>query len=300
MVRWDSPALLLVNRNLYFMQITSPVERGHAFAFLQVTMAIMGLVGSLAAGVIPGFLAIRLGSAVEQPGPYRIGLWAAPILYALAIFVLLGAREVKLPRKTSDLVNGSRSPIGLIFFFGLLTLMVSFGEGILQTFFNVYLDDGLGIPTVQIGTILGAGQFLGILSGLSAPIFLKQWGTHRTLLFATFGTMLSLAVLGLVPQLSGVVLGFIGTAIMIAAVSISSNIASQEAVSSPWRAAMSSGTTLGIAIGWASASFLGGYWISRLGYSTLFLLAAALSLVGYIMLYGFIRIYHRHDNQVET
>ena len=292
-VRWASPALLLVNRNPYLMEVTGRIERGHAFALQQVTMAIMGLLGSLVAGVIPGFLALQLGHSVDQPDPYRLGLWLAPIVYAMAALVLLQADEVRLPKAASVQAEAAKAPVGLILFFGLLTLIVAFGEGALLSFFNIYLDDGLGLATVQIGFILGIGQFLRILSGSITPVLLNRWGSLRAFWVGSIGTMLSLAAIGLMPRLPGATLGFSGSAIMIAIAAIARNLASQEAVSAPWRSAMSAGMTVGMALGWASAAFLGGYWILVMGYSSLFLLAASLSLLGSAVLFGYIRFYAR-------
>jgi hypothetical protein len=57
-----------------------------------------------------------------------------------------------------------------------------------RTFFNVYLDAGLAVPSAQIGTIMGAAQLLPIVAALAAPILMARLGTGYALAGAILGS----------------------------------------------------------------------------------------------------------------
>jgi len=68
-------------------------------------------------------------------------------------------------------------PFGLFAFLVLLVFMQTASEGTLLSFFTVYLDTQLGVPTAQIGTIIGSGQLLSIVGALTVPRLMRRFDT---------------------------------------------------------------------------------------------------------------------------
>lgn len=63
---------------------------------------------------------------------------------------------------------------------GLIILLRTSTEGAGKTFFNVYLDVALQVPTVTIGTVMAFGQLLAIPGALLMPLLAQRWGRERT------------------------------------------------------------------------------------------------------------------------
>jgi MFS family permease len=61
----------------------------------------------------------------------------------------------------------------------------------------------------------------------------------------------------------------------------------QESVRPRWRAAMSGATTMTAGLGFAAAAFGGGYLATAIGYRGLFLVGAAVSLVGVLIFWAY-------------
>ena len=80
----------------------------------------------------------------------------------------------------------------------LVVLLQVAGEGAARTFFNVYLDAGLHVPTAQIGVLSAAGQLLAVPAALAAPLLMARWGKERTFVLGSLGMTLSLLPLALI------------------------------------------------------------------------------------------------------
>jgi predicted MFS family arabinose efflux permease len=148
--------------------------------------------------------------------------------------------------------------VGLITFVGLVVFLQMAGEGTVRAFFNVYLDAGLQISTAQIGMLMGVGQLLPVLAALVAPLLMARWGAGQTMSVATLGSALSLLALALVPHWLGASLAFVAVTAMTALAGPARSVFTQEAVMPTWRTAISTVTTMGLALGWSAAAWTGG------------------------------------------
>jgi MFS family permease len=282
-------ATYLVNGSPFMMGATGPEERAHAFSMQGALSPLAGFAGSLVGGWLPGVLAPALGVSLDGPAPYRYALLIATVAMSPAVLAMLATRETGPARTEETATPAGPAPYGLIALMALVVLLQAAGEGAARTFFNVYLDAQLHVPTPQIGALFAVGQLLAAPAALTAPLLMARWGRGRTYVLASLGVALSLLPLALVPHWSAAGLGFVG---LIALASIARPIViiyQQEAVSPAWRSAMASGTTMGVGLSWFATALGGGHAIAALGYPSLFLTGAALTTSGALLFWAHLR-----------
>ncbi len=162
--------------------------------------------------------------------------------------------------------------------------LLTASEGSVRSFFNVYLDRQLQMPTADIGVVFGVAQFFSILGAFSAPFLLRRLGASRVILFATAASG-SVLVLLAAAQLSWVASSAYITVILLSAVATAARtIMSQELVAGHWRIIIAGVTTVGLGLGWASSAAIGGALVTAFGFATYFYIAAGLAILATGML----------------
>ena len=187
-VCWLGVALQTVNTTPYVMSVCAPEERSTAFTAQMLAQGVGAFTGSLVAGVLPGYIAKITGTGLDSPTPYWIALWIAPLFYFGAFWVFSHSHRVAPLATTSTTHNGSKTPFFLISFIALLVLLQTLGEGVVRSFYNVYLDTALFVPITQIGLVMGLAQALPLFATVAAPGILARWGTGGTII-VTGGVM---------------------------------------------------------------------------------------------------------------
>ena len=276
-------ALYLVNSGPFLMSSTSSEERSHVFSVQAALWPLAGFAGSLVGGLLPGFFAGILGVSLDKPAPYRYPLWIAAVALIPAVIAMLATQE-KSPQNTeTSKVETSSGPYGLIALLALVVLLQVAGEFAARTFFNVYLDADLHIPTAQIGVLSSVGQLLAVPAALAAPLLMSRWGKERTFVLTSLGMAFSLLPLALISQWGAAGFGFIG---MMAFASIARPVITvyqQEIVTPAWQPAMSGATVMTAALSMALMAFGGGYIITAMGYRSLFLIGAGITVAGALL-----------------
>jgi MFS family permease len=288
-------ALYLVNGLPFMMAATRRVERSHAFSFHMAVVPLAGFAGSLLGGILPGLFAAGSGLSLETAAPYRYPLWLAALLLIPGMAVLFRTRTVDGEEANTNpapgpVLRASRAPLGLILAIGLTMALRFGGRGILVTFFNVYLDHGLGVSTALIGSLSAAGQLLAVPSALIAPLLVARAGNTRTVFWGTLGMAVCLLPLALVPHWAPAGLGLISSTTLFSATVGPIRVFSQELVAPRWRASMASAFMMGAGLAFSAVSLLGGYAIAAFGYQTLFLIAAGLMACGGIFFWWYFRV----------
>jgi MFS family permease len=280
-------AFVTVNIPPYLMAVTGERERRYAFALVQSLIPAMAFVGSLVAGRLPGLIAGQIGLTLGDAGPYRIALWAGPILSLLAILPLLGADPARLTHSDQRSAAGP-APIGLLAIFGAIVFLQSISEGAVRTFFNVYLDAGLAVPTAQIGTVMGVAQLLPIVAALSAPMFIARWGAGHTQVAALLGIGACMLPLAAIPLLGVATVALMGSMAMITLLGTARDLFGQELVTPNWGTAIQGAMLIGLASGWAAAGIVGGYLIETIGFGALFVVSASSAVLSAGLLTAFL------------
>ncbi|MFN2167299.1 MAG: MFS transporter, partial [Anaerolineae bacterium] len=209
-------ALYLVNGLPFLMAVTGAEERNYAFSVHMALAPLAAFAGSLLGGWLPGILARGLGLSLAEAAPYRYPLLLAAVLLVPGVLVMLPTRSgdgPPVPRLTGQELEGRASsiPWGLLVIIGLIMALRFGGRGTVTTFFNVYMDEGLGVPTALIGTLSAAGQLLSVPAALAAPLLVVRWGNPRIVSWGMMGMALLLLPLALVPQWAAAGLGFVSS-----------------------------------------------------------------------------------------
>jgi Na+/melibiose symporter-like transporter len=286
---WAGAALLTVNGLPYLVGITQPSETSLALAVSNSAAALAAVVGSLVAGILPAQIANLTTVSPQDPAPYRLTLWLAPVFFALAAFFYyrMTARE---PLETkSENKAPQKAPILIFLFFGVVVFFQTASEGALRAFFNVYLDQGLGMPIGQIGTLFAVAGLLPIVGSLLMPPLVARLGSAGAFILTGLGSVLFLLLLGFVPHTFAAAFGFAMFNLLASLVGAIRGILSQEIVQPLWRTATSAILIMGLAFGWAGMALLGSVLIESIKFSGLMFLSAASALFSVTLLYAYLR-----------
>ena len=281
-------AFITVNIPPYLMAVTDGRERRYAFAIFQTTIPATAFLGSLIAGLLPGLFTGWLDLNLEQSAPYRLALWAGPILLFLSILPMLNADPARIATPGRKQTASGPAPIKWLLFFGPFVILQAIGEGSVRAFFNVYLDSDLEVPPVRIGTIMGVAQLLPIAVAMSAPLLIARIGRGRALVAATLGISLCLLPLAFGPQLSVAALSFMGAIAMITVAGTARDLFGQEMVTSGWGTTSQGVAIIGLALGWETDSIVGGYLIETIGFGAMFLAGTISALISAGLLVGYL------------
>lgn len=275
-VFWVGGAFGAANGTPFLMHVTTPEVRHRVFSAQVAMFASLGFVGSAVAGALPGAVAGALGTSLDDTAPYRAALALVPVAHAVCALVLTRASDVR-PDIAAIVAPRARLPAAVLAFFGLVVFLQTASEGAVRSFFNVYLDKNLAMPTAHIGGVFSLGQVTAVLGALASPALLSRLGAARSMLWATLASSLSLAALGAFPLTLPAVASY-GAALAAASLNTAArSIVGQELVPTQWRTIAAAVQTVGLGLGWASAASLGGVFITQVGYGPYFLLSAAIA-----------------------
>jgi predicted MFS family arabinose efflux permease len=279
-------AMYIVNSNPFLMNSTSPRERNHVYSVGAALWPLSGFAGSLVGGLLPGLFAAALGTSLDHPAPYHYPLLIAALLLIPALLALLDTRETIAVRTRKGKDQTGPAPLGLIAIVALVVLLGAAGEGVARTFFNVYLDAGLGMPIAQIGALAAAGQLMAVPAALAMPLLAARWGGGRTVFWGSLGIALSLLPLSLIPHWGAAGAGFMGAISLVSIRNPANIVYAMEMVSPGWQAATSGAISMSQGLSFAAMALGGGYTITALGYSSLFLMGAGLTAAGAVLFWA--------------
>lgn len=276
-------SLYIVNSAPFAMLIVKPQEVNRIFSLQTAFFAVASFVGSIMGGLLPGLLDVAFGIEASSAPAYGWALFIGSLLFIPAIVALCFVRTelVTLPPPLEG--KAARPPYGLILLIGFIMFLVVAGEGPTRTFFNVYLDAELHMPTWLIGVISGIGLLLSAGAALLVPSVIRRWGVRRSFVWATLGVAASIVPLALIAQPGAAAVGYCGVLMFGAAGRPASMIFQMESVKPEWRSLMSGASTMALGISWGIMAVGGGYAIELIGYQGVFLFGAALTFSGALL-----------------
>jgi MFS family permease len=278
-------ACYFVNTAPFVMEIVGTTERNQIFSFQTALLSLAAFIGSLFGGFLPPIIAELLGVSLEQPTPYRYALIVAGLTVIPALLAIrtarLGSAPPEVARNPVEVVRPATAAavplFGLLATMALVRLLQVSGVAATTTFFNVYLDAVLLVPTAQIGTILAVGRLLGVPAALASSALTARFGNRAVVTAASIGTALSILPLALVPHWGAAGLGFIGVVGFSWIRYAASVVYFLELVPPNRRATVSGVMEMAAGVCFTMLAFGGGYAIAWLGYQSLFLIGAALT-----------------------
>lgn len=267
-----------------FVMAAAPAElRSHAFSLQVAIWPMAAFLGSLAGGWLPGVFAEMLGLSLDTAAPYYYPLLISAAIYAPALIAMWATTETSRSHEGAPLSGVGRFPLAPMVFVGIVLFLQSSGETIARTFFNVYLDDELGAPTSQIGLLFAFGQLAAVPAALITPVLTGRLGHPRTFALASLGVAAGLLPMALIPAVGAAGIGFAAVVSMVSMARAAMLVYQFELVPERWRAAMGTAGTLSVGVSGAALASAGGVIIVRSGFTSLFLLGAALTALGVLV-----------------
>jgi MFS family permease len=302
-------ALYVTNTSPFLMAASGGRERNHLFAVQSAAGPLAAFAGSLIGGFLPGLFAALTGAPLDQPEPFAYPLMIAALLMIPSVLLMLASR----PDRAAPAVAGAAptaeggadpsaraAAIPLIALLTLVIMLQVAGEGIARTFFNVYLDAGLGVEASQIGLLAGLGQLLSAPAALLTPVLLARFGTARAYLASTLGLAACLLPLALLPHWAAAGFGFMGVMMLAAVARPVITLFGMQQVTPARRALVAGAMSMAVGLSWSIMSLGGGYVIGGLGYASLFAAGAALSAAGAALFWARFRAPERPGDRAAT
>ncbi len=276
-------ALLLVSSSPYLAGVTQAAERSYAFAIQSAVVPFAAFFGSVFAGQLPGWVAQATGSELDQPVPYRFGLWLVPVMYAATSLIFWRADSVTLVKQHDASQAAARAPFKTLIIFGAIATLQATGEGAFGAFFSVYLDQRFSVPTAHIGALAGFGQLLPVLVALSTAPLMRRFGSGATFGLGALGSGIVLMAIALGTTAAFAAFGRIIAGITGQISGASRSLFSQDIVEARWRTLAAAVVTIGIGVGTSTVALAGGLLIQSIGYTGVFFLAGVTTLVSGVM-----------------
>lgn len=291
-----------VNAVPFVMSISSDHERYQAFSMQTALIALAAFTGSLAGGFLPRFFALQLGLDPQDPAAFRYPLVFAAAMLLPSIWLLFRIRPasaethvetpVAVEEHPTNAVAVAPSRFGLyspvIITLVLLSVVRFFqvsGNATVTTFFNVYMDTELSVPTAQIGLLAACARLIGVFAALSTPLLIVRWGAPRTVLMASIVGTLSILPLAIFPFPVTAGLGYIGVVAISSMRYPAFMIFSTAMVPPNWRGTLAGVGEFSGGLSFTGLAFVGGSMAEIYGFGTLFMLGGALTLVGTLLFY---------------
>ena len=272
-------AVFIVNSNPALMGAVEPKASTYAFAFNGTMISLTTFVGSLCGGLLPNLFAAVTRVRLSSPMPYGLALWAAVVILSPGMILLWFFRETGKGEQKADPRAISRIPLGLIAVIVIVRFLRECGYGGVITFFNVYLDTALHLPTTSIGLLVSISAIASIICTPLMPIIARKWGAGRTSLAGLVAMGLAVLPLAIVRNWQPAAIGWAG---MTAANSLNESamqVFILDSVATRYRALMSGAANTASTLGLAASALWGGYLIRAAGFRAVFLLSAGLLLL---------------------
>jgi MFS family permease len=194
----------------FMMENSQSEERTYLFSAGWAIVIIMGVIGSLAGGVMPDIFnaALRLptgpqtGSAVG----YRITLAIVIGLYVVAVCPLLLIRQNKRSAQKQKIaallsLQHIESP-SIIVKFMIPTAIIGFGAGFIVPLFNVFFNRRFLATSEQVGVIFALGNVTLAVGTLAAPRLADKLGKVKSVVVCQFLSMPFIMLVTLAPNLA--------------------------------------------------------------------------------------------------
>ena len=275
-------ATFFVNAPPYLMAATPADGRERFFSRQVALWSMSAFAGSLAGGLIPGFIAPYLGVGLDSPAPFRYPLFLASIALLPGLLAVSALRDVSaLPSPERERVEETTpTPRRLLIILALVRMLQVGGIAATVPFFNVYMDTALHVPTAQIGLLTSLGRLLSAPAALLTPVLTARLGASRTVFWSSLVNALANLPMAFIPHPAIGGLSFIGVT-SISSIRYASYLAfSMSVVSARARSTLSGVSEMASGVCFTLVSLIGGQMVARYGFPPLFVMGTVISLLG--------------------
>jgi MFS family permease len=290
-------AIYYTNSGPFLMLHAGPESRSSLVAVQAALAGVASLIGGLVGGFLPGIVHELTGVALSEPSPYRLPLTLVAVSAGAAVATVLATRDDPdgiaadgtLPADEPAGAPPATSAYGLIALLALIRFLQVGAVAVASTFFNVYMDAGLGASTTTIGLWSAAARVIAVPAALIGPSISRRIGFGKTSIWASIGATLSVLPMAFFPTPEAVGLGYVGlmtcTLIRYPAFFVYLMDKTPERL----RAATNGAGEMAAGLSFAMVALVGGYIIAGPGYPLTFLLGAGMTLAGTVIFWFFLR-----------
>ena len=177
-----------------FLSLETPRERlVEVLSLNSALMGVVGVAGSLIAGVLPTLAGHLLGLRPESVVPLRwtysvgglVALSSLPFLYAI--------REVRPAkaqvRRPAGETGPRRANLGLMARLLLVDALIALGAGMMVPFFQLFFYLRFRFSTASIGLVFALGAVISSAATMIAPRLTRRFGTIRTTIWTQLGSL---------------------------------------------------------------------------------------------------------------
>jgi MFS family permease len=170
--------------------VTTEKSRARGFSYVCSSGISIGILGSLAAARLPGWIA-RLHWASSEIASYRVSLLMGCAIVLFSLWPLARVR-MSAPSPPSERKLHRPSPIVLRFL--IAVLVWNLGTGAFNPFASVFFAR-MRMPVEHIGYVFSSSQLAQVIAILFAPFFFRKFGTVRAIWGMEVATALGLVAL---------------------------------------------------------------------------------------------------------
>ncbi len=293
-VAYSGLSLYYVNSGPYLLKATRVEARGNVFAFQSALNSIASFVGGLMGGLMPALFAAFLGVTLMQPAPYGLPLFLVGVTVLIALGVVLQTHDAEedQPLELRVQAEGAPSTVSayrlIAFMAGVRFLQVA-GIGVAMTFFNVYMDSAMGLPTAQIGFIAATARLVAVPVALLGPSLSRRIGFGATAVFASTCAGLAMLPIAFGGTAAVAGMGFVGVMSFTSMRYPAFYVYLMERTPERLRSIMNGANEMAAGLSFAMISLVAGYVIVRLGYPAAFAMGAAITLLGTLIFGIYVR-----------
>jgi MFS family permease len=286
-------AMVSIAFNPFMAENSEPAERPYLFSSSFSLMMLSGMVGNLAGGVLPRVFSSLFSLLPQDAAPYRLALWAAVGLYALAALPFYFLREDRRLEARVEAVHPqismARSDVyRRMAAYVIVSILVGVAGGVILPFMNVYFHNQFGLPDAQVGVIFAASQLLMGVVMLWSPQLARRVGKMPSITAGYFSAVPFLGILALTGNPWVAAAAYLGRNVGMNVISPIGGAFAMELVPPRLRATLSGINNMAWNMTWAISSVIGGGLILAWGYSRVFALSAVFYVItGSVFLLAF-------------
>ncbi|NJN17686.1 MAG: MFS transporter [Oscillochloris sp.] len=268
--------------------ITPDAQRATVFGMNASATLMIGLLGSVVGGLLPGLAASFAQVAPQSTEAYRIALGSVVALSIVALLPVLGALPALAEAREG--AAGMAAPVtrrlrkAHLVRFALPALLLGIGGGCILPFQNLFFRQTFGMDDAAVGfTLALAAVGSGVGALLGAPLTARI-GLKRGAALLRLGAVPAMLLM-LTPFVWSATLGFFLRGLFIAASYPMNDALVMRATPAVQRGAAMSLMAVFWSGGWAASAALAGWAKVQFGYGPIFIVAAVTYVASAILIF---------------
>jgi MFS family permease len=297
-------AFYWVNSSPALINLSPKAEQQRVISVQSAMGNLLAFIGGPLAGLLPVVAVAIFGWTLDDPAPYRLPLILTGAIYLVAFLLIIRIKPVptELPTVGGHSPGAPTMPIPfftVLVITSIMRFMMVSAVGATNTFFNVFMDEGIGVSPAVIGAIIAVARLAAVFVALMVPYVTERYGTANTAIWAGVGTALAIIPMALFPvwQLAG--LGYLGMQTMTSLRYNAQYVYLMSITPPQLRTAMTGAGEFSGGLAFAFFAWIGGFMIVRYGFDALFISSAMVTLAGCFIFWVFVRWWSSRTRELE-